>query len=78
MIGRNAGGLPEMIRYGYNGYLYEDKKDFQALAARLKQLTRRAYRSMQENAVKTVRDKFNMRNKVKKINLILFGKKAEK
>lgn len=78
VIGRNAGGLPEMIRYGYNGYLYESRQDFADLFARLKRLTKQAYQRMQENAVKTVKDKFNAAAKMKKINAVLFGQKAEK
>ena len=77
VIGRRADGIPEMIKDGRNGYLFATDREFGRIVGRIKNLSARGYRRMQNNARETLEKKFNLREKTGKIDAVFFGLRAE-
>ncbi len=72
VIGKRSGGLPEMIRDGYNGFLYGSDSDFKGLAGKLMAIKSAAYAGFRQNALDTVKEKFALGMKTDKMDAIFF------
>jgi len=72
VIGKNIGGISEIIKHNYNGLLYDDLKNFDKIIIGLKKFDIIKYKKMQRNCLKTIDKKFNLKSKITRLDKILF------
>ena len=60
VIGRNSGGISEMISHGQNGFLFKDESEFPDLIDHIFKLNNHDYKLLSENSNKTIKEKFNI------------------
>jgi len=72
VIGKKTGGISEIIKNNYNGYLYDTPKDFKSIINKIKKLNNYRYNIMCRNSFETVKKEFNLKQKIVKLNNILF------
>lgn len=77
VIGKNIGGISEIIKHNYNGLLYNDLNDFVKIIQKLKKFNIAKYIKMQINCLKTIAKKFNLKHKIIKLDKLLFEEKSE-
>jgi glycosyltransferase involved in cell wall biosynthesis len=58
VIGRRSGGIPELVRDGHNGFLYEG--ELRRVIDRASRLSQKEFRSMSRAALDTIRDGFTV------------------
>ena len=69
VIAHNIDGIPEMVKDGYNGFLYDFPYDFEKI---LKNLLNQDYNQLQKNANLTIKEKFNNLDKINKLEKEIF------
>lgn len=72
VIGRNIDGIPEMIIEGQNGFLFNKDDELKTIKECLKNIDDRKYRELCTNSNKTIKNKFNINNKVEKLDKMFF------
>ncbi|MCX8093177.1 MAG: glycosyltransferase family 4 protein [Candidatus Goldbacteria bacterium] len=72
VIGKKVGGIQEIINDNENGFLYNTKDEFNVIINKIIKLNNKKYNEMRANCIKTIKEKFNMQDKIKKLNTILF------
>ncbi len=60
VIGRNSGGIPEMITHGKTGFLFNEKTEVAAIIDHICTLKNSEYELLSENANNLIKDKFNI------------------
>ncbi len=63
VIGRRSGGVPEMIKHGENGFLYDSDSDLNKMINCIRSLRVSGYESLSRNANNTIKNKFNIFSK---------------
>jgi len=71
VIGRNSGGIPEIVTHRENGFLFDDEGDFKEITDDLISLSSKDYWILSENANLTIKDKFNITQKQKRFDELL-------
>jgi len=72
VIGRDSGGIPEMISHDKNGFLFNDDSEFLNIINNIRNLNTFDYKSLSENANKTIKEKFNIYYKCNNIDSLLY------
>lgn len=71
VIGKKVGGIKEIIKNNYNGFLYNSPKDFIKIVNKLKMINNTKYIKIQNNIRQTLYKKFNIKNRIEKLNKII-------
>ena len=71
VIGRNSGGIPEMIDHNINGFLFSDNEEFSSIIRQIIKLNNSTYKSLSANANNTINDKFNIKIKRDLVDALL-------
>jgi len=71
VIGRESGGIPELIENGYNGFLFRDENDFSMTIGFLEEMSTEDYQKLSQNANETIKSRFDIREKCRRLDLLL-------
>ncbi len=72
VIAHNVGGVRDMVVDGSNGFIYNDKNRMVEVVKKIKSIDDKTYQYLSENAIKTIKNKFDISFKVKKLDQLLF------
>ena len=71
VIGRKSGGIPEMVDHEKNGFIFDGSGDFTGLVKRLLDLKTSDYRELSSNAAATLRERFSLSGKIRRMDELL-------
>jgi len=77
VIGRESGGIPELIENGYNGFLFRDENDFAMVAGLLSGISTADYQKLSQNANETIKSRFDIREKCRRLDFLLTSIQSE-
>lgn len=71
VIGKKVGGIKEIVKDNYNGFLYNSPQDFIKIINKIKKMNNKIYSKIQNNARQTLNKRFNIKNRIEKLNNII-------
>jgi len=71
VIGRNSGGIPEMVSHGKNGFLFDYDTEFPGIITSISNLKPADYQSLSRQANETIKDRFNISSKCRIVDSLL-------
>ena len=74
MVASKVGGIPEIIQSGKNGLLINDNKA-ETITAAIEEIysNKKLRKAMSKEAIKTIKQKYNIANWITKIENVYFG-----
>jgi len=72
VVGYAVDGVNEMIKNNENGYIIENLYDIDSLCSYIQETDQKKYEFLSKNALYTIKNKFDLKVKVKKIDKIIF------